>query len=1090
MPGRVRFLDQVPIGFYDTTNDGGGGGNPGGPTGSIQYNYSGSLSGSSNMVWDNPTNTLILNGDINANNINVSQSFTASGLIYPTADNGEESFIQTDGNGNLSLQYVKTVYEEIINGELTQLVKGTPVYVSGSQGAASIVYRADAANPAKMPVIYITADTLDPGGAGKGIALGLIKGINTTGYPAGTEIYVAAGGGWTSTRPTGDKIIQVLGYVTKEGNGGQGVVLNPGPANLPNIPSGSVWTGNSGSFPTPVPISSLSVATASFATTASYVAWGNIGGDINNQTDLSNYLSGYVPYSGANADVNLGTYKLLTPRIEGTAFSSNIQLGSAINIVASYNTYTLQKMSVGSGDMSAMFGVRGNSATTGTAFLVQNSTPQTMFEVFNNSTMNLNGTTSFTGTMRVNNISPLVNGDIILRNTWADSTGVQIRTIADKAQVLTVTPDTTNVRTSGNSNILNILNPFAPTSGNGVVNAIGISGTINQTGGANGTIRGVYYNPTITSVLGTHNAWESTSGNMVLSSGNISITNLISGVNRTGFYGSAGLTLAGYYNGANNLAEVNISSDFVVRVSGSVNRTIFANNGAFTISNQLQSTTYLHSTSTGTRIGNSTAVTVATLEILGASAVTGTAFLVRNSTPTDLFKLENNGNITYGTAGSGRYQYNLAASTHIIDRGVLSILYNGISPTISIGTFVSAATAGTRSVVDLSPLFAPTSGTAITNFINIGATINQTGGANGIVRGIYIAPTLTSAADWRSIEWSNNTGFGLYGAGAAPNYLSGSLGIGTTSPATGLDVSGSGRFTNGLTITGSLIVTGGITGSLQGTSSWANDATTASYTLQALSASFASTVPASGVIGLNLSQIATASFTASVSPTQFTVTSASITEFTVTGTGVTIGNVITDTHTVTGSLNISGSVTATSLTSSTALISGSGTNRLIVVGSGSAQPIFTVQGSQGELFSVTDSLSGSLFSVNDISGLPILEVFSDNTTLIGSYLDPMLITTTKLVTTASGAFILYSLPTASYDTAFFEYSIKSGSNARAGTIMAIQSGTSVNFTETTTTDFGSTSGFGFSVQVSAENMILTGSATTSGWTIKTIIRGI
>jgi hypothetical protein len=163
---------------------------------------------------------------------------------------------------------------------------------------------------------------------------------------------------------------------------------------------------------------------------------------------------------------------------------------------------------------------------------------------------------------------------------------------------------------------------------------------------------------------------------------------------------------------------------------------------------------------------------------------------------------------------------------------------------------------------------------------------------------------------------------------------------------------------------------------------------------------------------------------------------------------------------------------------------------LTVIGSGSAQPIFTVQGSQGELFSITDSLSGSLFSVNDISGLPILEVFSDNTTLIGNYQDPMLITTTKLVTTASGAFTLYSLPTASYDTAFFEYSIKSGSNARAGSIMAIQSGTSVNFTETTTTDFGSTAGFGLTVQVTGSNMLLTGSATTAGWTIKTIVRSI
>jgi hypothetical protein len=163
---------------------------------------------------------------------------------------------------------------------------------------------------------------------------------------------------------------------------------------------------------------------------------------------------------------------------------------------------------------------------------------------------------------------------------------------------------------------------------------------------------------------------------------------------------------------------------------------------------------------------------------------------------------------------------------------------------------------------------------------------------------------------------------------------------------------------------------------------------------------------------------------------------------------------------------------------------------LVVYGSGSAQPVLTVQGSQGELFSITDSLSGSLYSVNDISGLPILEVFSDNTVLIGSYQDPMLITTTKLVTTASGAFTIYALPTASYDTAYFEYSIKSGSNARAGTIMAIQLGSSVNFTETTTTDFGSTSGFGLTVQVAGANIILTGSATTSGWTIKSIIRGI
>jgi hypothetical protein len=206
------------------------------------------------------------------------------------------------------------------------------------------------------------------------------------------------------------------------------------------------------------------------------------------------------------------------------------------------------------------------------------------------------------------------------------------------------------------------------------------------------------------------------------------------------------------------------------------------------------------------------------------------------------------------------------------------------------------------------------------------------------------------------------------------------------------------------------------------------------------------------------------------------------------GIGKSTANAILD---VSGSTLISGSlgVRGNTVISSPFNTAASG-SALSVYGSGSSQPVFTVQGSQGELFSVTDSLSGSLFSVNDISGLPIMEVFSDNTTLMGSYQDPMLITTTKVTQTNSGSFTVYSLPTASYDTAFFEYSIRSGSNARAGTIMAMQLGSTVNFTETTTTDFGSTSAVSFTVIVTGSNMALTGSSTSGAWTIKTIVRGI
>jgi len=266
----------------------------------------------------------------------------------------------------------------------------------------------------------------------------------------------------------------------------------------------------------------------------------------------------------------------------------------------------------------------------------------------------------------------------------------------------------------------------------------------------------------------------------------------------------------------------------------------------------------------------------------------------------------------------------------------------------------------------------------------------------------------------------------------------GNVGIRKTTTNANLDISGS------TIITGSLIVTEGITGSLQGT---------ASYAVNALSASYAPVFPFTG--------------------------SAIIT-----GSLVVTGS-ITSTQNIVASQNITAS--RAFISSSNGTVSGSS---LTVYGSGSAQPVFTVQGSSGELFSVTDSLTGSLFSVNDISGLPILEVFSDNTTLIGNYLDPMLITTAKVTQTNSGSFTVYSLPTASYDTAFFEYSVRSGSNARAGTIMAIQSGSSVNFTETTTTDFGNTTAVSFTVIVTGSNMALTGSSTSGAWTIKSIVRGL
>lgn len=205
-----------------------------------------------------------------------------------------------------------------------------------------------------------------------------------------------------------------------------------------------------------------------------------------------------------------------------------------------------------------------------------------------------------------------------------------------------------------------------------------------------------------------------------------------------------------------------------------------------------------------------------------------------------------------------------------------------------------------------------------------------------------------------------------------------------------------------------------------------------------------------------------------------TVVSGS-TEFQVLNTGIKIGNSGSDAHTMTGSLGILGLENTRST--------------LSVRGSGSINPIFTVQGSQGELFSVTDSLSGSLFSVNDISGLQILDVDSNQTVKIGNYAAPGMYTSTK-ITANTGITIVYSVPTASYDSAYFDYNIRSGSVGRVGQIMAMWSGSSVNYNEVSASSFGTTSTFVFGVQVTGSNMILSGSAPTNGWTVKTIVRAI
>jgi hypothetical protein len=270
------------------------------------------------------------------------------------------------------------------------------------------------------------------------------------------------------------------------------------------------------------------------------------------------------------------------------------------------------------------------------------------------------------------------------------------------------------------------------------------------------------------------------------------------------------------------------------------------------------------------------------------------------------------------------------------------------------------------------------------------------------------------------------------------------------------------------TITGSLTVQNGITGSLFGTASTASFVTlaqtasfvttaqTASYVLNAVSSSFAST--ASFVA---LAQ--TASYVVLAQTASYVLNAVS-SSFASTASYV---NQLNQAVLISGSINATGSVN--------------------VYKSGST--VFAVSGSAGPLFDVSDVVSGSLFTVWTGSNI-ILQANSDYTTILGGASGAAALFATNKTTANSGSTTIYTLPTSSYDSIHIDYNIRSGSVARVGNLLAMWSGSSVNQIETSASSFGDTSGFTFGVIVSGSNLALTGSVATSGWTVKTIIRSI
>jgi hypothetical protein len=208
-------------------------------------------------------------------------------------------------------------------------------------------------------------------------------------------------------------------------------------------------------------------------------------------------------------------------------------------------------------------------------------------------------------------------------------------------------------------------------------------------------------------------------------------------------------------------------------------------------------------TTGGNFLINSTTDSGQRLQVTGDTLLKGsgntsatTALTVQNSASTTIFSVRNDGFTIAGGLNTNYLRFaSITSNCEIFSQDGQGTATTGASAGQSFRSSLTATgtdfifgngqgannqTSGGQGFLSINRGFNPTSGTATYSLFAIGSTINQTGGANGITRGLYVNPTLTDAADWRSIEWSNNSGWGLYGAGTANNYLAGNLTIGST----------------------------------------------------------------------------------------------------------------------------------------------------------------------------------------------------------------------------------------------------------------------------------------------------------------------
>ena len=190
--------------------------------------------------------------------------------------------------------------------------------------------------------------------------------------------------------------------------------------------------------------------------------------------------------------------------------------------------------------------------------------------------LDVSGTVRFTHGLTIDYLGAKIGGVTLALSSQAGGTISSAASAGNNAgPYITLSGPAYLNPTAGNSGMFSITGLYYASSGTAIFNHLNLAPTINNSGTYSGIVRGIYYNPTLTSLTGTtHRAIETTSGDVIFNGGNVGVGTSspsypfhISSAAAANIYGTVQSTNA---NGTAAWVAFNDQSDNVVyRVFGS-----------------------------------------------------------------------------------------------------------------------------------------------------------------------------------------------------------------------------------------------------------------------------------------------------------------------------------------------------------------------------------------------------------------------------------------------------------------------------------------------------------------------------------------